>query len=87
MDSYIIRIPKNDRTENIINFIKNGDTPFDSTKLKFPRGMKSQSERAIWLFEMGFLELEKELPLENKKESYDLNANISKKDTLIEMLR
>ena len=44
-----MRLPDSEENSDVLNFIKNAKTSFNSSKINFPRGQKSQADRAIWL--------------------------------------
>lgn len=46
---YQMRLPDSEENNDVLNFIKNAKTSFNSSKVNFPRGQKSQADRAIWL--------------------------------------
>ena len=46
---YQMRLPDSEENSDVLNFIKNAKTSFNSSKINFPRGQKSQADRAIWL--------------------------------------
>lgn len=61
---YTLKLPAADENNDVLNFIKNAKTSFNSTKINFPRGLKSSSDRAIWLMNYALEVLAKENKIE-----------------------
>lgn len=70
---YQMRLPDTLENENVLNFIKYAKTSFDSSKINFPRGLKSQADRVVWLMNYALENLAKE----NKIEGASISERIT----------
>jgi len=77
---YQMRLPDTLENENVLNFIKYAKTSFDSSKINYPRGLKSQADRVVWLMNYALENLAREN--NNKIENVDsFDVAFVKKDT------
>lgn len=85
---YTIKLSAAEENSEVLNFIKNAKTSFNSSKVNFPRGQKSQADRAIWLMNYA-LDM---LARENKIEGASAIDNVKQevkigKSELFDMLK
>ncbi|RDB37389.1 MAG: hypothetical protein DCC88_00240 [Spirobacillus cienkowskii] len=73
---YQMRLSDSLENQDILNFIKYAKTSFDSSKINYPRGLKSQADRAIWLMNYALEILSKN----NKVEGASVLKSIEKED-------
>jgi hypothetical protein len=73
---YQMRLSDSLENQDILNFIKHAKTSFDSSKINYPRGLKSQADRAIWLMNYALEILSKN----NKVEGASVLESIEKED-------
>lgn len=69
---YQMRLPDTLENEQVLNFIKYAKTSFDSSRINFPRGLKSQADRVVWLMNYALENLAKE----NKVEGASISERI-----------
>lgn len=85
---YQMRLPDTLENENVLNFIKYAKTSFDSSKINFPRGLKSQADRVIWLMNYALENLAKENKIEGASSVNFTNTEIKKeKSELFSLLK
>ncbi len=85
---YQLRLPNSEENNEVLNFIKNAKTSFNSSKVNFPRGQKSQADRAIWLMNYALDMLARENKIEGASAIDNVKPEIKiGKSDLIDMLK
>ncbi len=85
---YQMRLPDSEENTDVLNFIKNAKTSFNSAKVNFPRGQKSQADRAIWLMNYALENLAKENKIEGSGSIRAISTEFKKdKNELFSLLK
>ncbi|WP_186650173.1 hypothetical protein [Fluviispira vulneris] len=85
---YQMRLPDSEENSDVLNFIKNAKTSFNSSKINFPRGQKSQADRAIWLMNYALDMLSRENKVEGASTADNMKQEVIKdKNDFLSLLK